>query len=377
MAEENILTAGLEACKELRGYLIELIDVKKKSTEAASAIALNEKAIKVKEKAVNDEISSTVKKRTEEIENSYDDEIEKLKSRSKKVKSEKVRTKDQKVAIRIENETKPMREKARQFRLDIRSIYKRDNVPSIFNTKLFYSMFMPRTLWEYILFFLVAALLIVGIPSGVFFFAFPDKWKTYLGFILLYTGCVIIFLAIYICIAHFTKEKHRDTFIEIRSVRAKIRANRKDIAAIKRKVRKDKDESAYGLHEYDDEMKGISNEIAEVLEEKKEALKDFEVNAKEVLTENIREKSRAELEELKATLNRKTEEQKTADARSKELTLLLAKNYEAYLGKENLNIETVDKLIAKLEFNFAQTVKEALDQIKEEEARAGTETTGS
>jgi len=365
MAGENILTGGLEECRQLRSDVSELYASRTRSTDAESSAAQTEKAIKAKEKAISDEISVATKKRQDEIGRSYDDEITKLKSRSRKVRTKKGKTKQKEVALRIRRETTDEREKERQLKLEIRSVYKRDGVSSIINTKLFYSMFMPQYLSDIpvLLLTLVVALLVV--PSAVYFLAFPETWQTTIGLMLMYFGFALLYILLYVLILNVTKGAHKEMFSEIKGLRADIRANRRDMAKIARRIRKDKDESEYNLDRFDDEMKDITDEIHRILEEKKEALIDFEKDAKNVLADGIREKYSEELDGQKKYLATTREEQRAAAARAKELSLLIAKKYEPYLGKENLSLDIIDQMEVRLDSGAAKTIGEALKLVQE------------
>lgn len=365
MAGENILTGGLEECRQLRSDVSELYASRTRSTDAESSAAQTEKAIKAKEKAISDEINVATKKRQDEIGRSYDDEITKLKSRSRKVRTKKGKTKQKEVALRIRRETTDEREKERQLKLEIRSVYKRDGVSSIFNTKWFYSVFMPQYLSDIpvLLLTLVVALLVV--PSAVYFWVFPETWQTTIGLMLMYFGFALLYIFLYVVILNVTKGAHREMFSEIKGLRADIRANRRDMAKIARRIRKDKDESEYNLDRFDDEMKDITDEIHRILEEKKAALIDFEKDAKNVLADSIREKYSEELDGQKKYLATTREEQRTAAARAKELSLLIAKKYEPYLGKENLSLDIIDQMEVRLDSGAAKTIGEALKLVQE------------
>lgn len=365
MAGENILTGGLEECRQLRSDVSELYASRTRSTDAENSAAQTEKAIKTKEKQISDEINAATKKRQDEIGKSYDDEIAKLKSRSRKVKTKKGKTKRKEVALRIRRETTDEREKERQLKLEIRSVYKKENVSAVYNTKLFYSLFMPHYLSDIPVLLLTLVIALLAVPSAVYYLAFPEKWQTTLGLMLMYFGFALLYILLYVVILNVTKGAHKDMFSEIKGLRAEIRANRRDMAKIARRIRKDKDESEYNLDRFDDEMKDITDEIHSILEEKKAALIDFEKDAKLVLADGIREKYSEELDGQKKYLETTREEQRTADARAKELSLLITKKYEPYLGKENLALDIIDQMEARLDSGAAKTIGEALKLVQE------------
>jgi len=365
MTGENILTGGLEDCRQLRSDISELYASRTRSTDAENSAAQTEKAIKAKEKAINEEINAATKKRQEEIGRSYDDEIAKLKSRSRKVKTKKGKTKRKEVALRIRRETTDEREKERQMKLEIRSVYKRENVSGIFNTKLFYSLFMPQYLSDIPVLLLTLVVALLAVPGVVYYLVFPETWKTTPGLMLMYFGFALLYILLYVAILNVTKGAHKEMFSEIKGLRADIRANRRAMAKIARRIRKDKDESEYNLDHFDDEMKDITDEIHRILEEKKAAMIDFEKDAKIVLADTIREKYNEELDEQKKYLATTREEQKAADARAKELSLLVAKKYEPYLGKENLSLDIIDQMEVRLDSGAAKTIGDALKLVQE------------
>lgn len=367
MPTENVLNGGLDVCKQLRSDVSELYASRTRSADTEVSAAQTEKTIKAKEKAINDEINAATKKRQEEICKSYDDEIAKLKSRSRKVKLKKGKTKQKEVELRIRRETADEREKERQLKLEIRSVYKRENVSGIFNTKLFYSLFMPQNLSDVLVFLLTLVIALLAVPSAVYYLAFPETWKKTIWLILMYFAFVVIYILLYVLILHATKGRHKTVFAEIKGLRSQIKENRREMARIARCIRKDKDESEYNLNRFDDEMKDITDEIRNVLEEKKDALIEFEKKAKLVLAEDIREKYREELDGLKEYLATTREEQKAATARAKELKLIIAKNYEPYLGKDNLSLDVIDQLELRLDSGAAKTIGEALKLLQEAE----------
>ncbi len=367
---ENILTGGLEMGREIQRNLEELASSKANAEAAKTAIAQGEKNVKAKEKAVKDEIAATLKKRKEEIEQSFDTEVANLKQRTKEIKGEKDKDKDEQQARRIENETAGHREKERELLLEIRSIFKRDGVPGIFNTKLFYALFMPRSFGEVLT--LLAAILItlVGLPTFISLVLIPEASRSTLVVILVNCACLLVFIGGYFLIAQMVAIKHRETFDEVLKLRREIRANNKDMNAVSRSVQRDKDDSKYNLGAYDYEIEKISDEVDAVLEKKKAALKEFENDTKQVITDQIMANNQAELNELRAFVETKQAEEKAALDRNKELGLYIATNYEPFIGKSDLNIDMIKKVVETMEAQRANTVGEAIAYVKQPPAPA-------
>ena len=78
------------------------------------------------------------------------------------------------------------------------------------------------------------------------------------------------------------------------------------------------------------------------------------------LTGEIKGRYAQELESLRTSLGQVSKEQVQTEERVKEFALMLSKQYESYLGKENMTVEKLDRLIAHMEKGEAKTIGEAL-----------------
>ena len=362
---DNVLQGGLDVCMRIRDDLKSFNEARSGAEAAKAAAVTGEKTVKNMEKSVKDEIVATVKKRKEDLERTYDSEIDILKQRTKAVKDEKDKERDEQQAKRIEDETAGNREKERELLLEIRSVFKRDGIPSIFNNKLYYALFMPRTFVEILV--LVAAILItlVGIPSLIVF-VFMKNPSTFQTMLVQY-ACVFLFIGLYLLISYFTKVKYRASFAEILKLRREIRANRKDMRSTSHRVQRDKDDSKYDLGQYDAEMERIKGEIDRINEKKKEELKIFETTTKDVIASQIEEKHREEIEELRNFVAERTKEEAELAEKAKEMSLHIAKNYEPIIGKANLTVELFDKAVQFMESGAAANVEKALEMAKNPE----------
>ncbi len=368
---ENILNGGLEVCTKIRDTLKELNEARVGVETAKNAAAQGEKAVKAKEKAVKDEIAATIKKRKEELEQSYDSQIDILKQRTKAVKDEKGKERGEQQAKRIENETAGNRERERELLLEIRSVFKRDGIPSIFNNNLFYALFMPRTLVEFLV--LIAAILItlVGVPTFIVYVLMKEP-KT-IHAMLVYYACIFVFIGLYMLISYCTKSKFRTSFAEILKLRKEIRANRRDMKSVSHRVQRDKDDSKYDLEHFDAEMERIKEEVERINETKKEALKEFENDTKNVISAQIEDKNKVELDELKAFVEARSTEEKAFTERAKELGLFVTTNYEPFIGKTDLTVAIFDRAVAFMENGRAATIAEALELAKNPDISAAPE----
>lgn len=357
MAEDNVLTGGIETLYTMKENLLELEGYKQKSAELAKEEEKLEKDISLKEKAINDEISEVTKKRKDDIENSFEEQISKTKVRLKKVKAKKDKLKDAKVSERIKIETSELMEERRQLKEEIKSVFRLNHIPRAFNNNLYYSIYYPRSIKDILIIRIAIALCFLALPVCIYQGLLPKESK---WLIITYFVTVLVFGGVYVIINHITKEKHQEVPMQIRTLRSKLAVNLKKIKVIERGIRKDKDESGYGLDKFNDEIADLETEVANITEEKKAALVTFETTTKYVIIEEIKNRKQKELDDLKMNHGRVYEEQRNAEEKVKQYSLEISSKYESFVGKENMSIDRINRLIELVESGEVTKVSDAI-----------------
>lgn len=328
------------------------------------------KNIANKEKAIADEISSTLKKRKQEISDTYDDRLDDNRARKKKVSDKRDKKKNQRINERIEDETKDIRKNTRELEIEMKTLLKKNKVPSFVSGKLFFVMFMPRGIGEVGAMLLGFVIYFLGIPSAVmaviYQLVLSDKKDINMAFwcVLIVAVFLIIQLIIYFAVYSTTKLKHQDVVLQARSIRDKIKANGRQIAAIKNSINKDKDESQYNLGSYDEKLENLEKEADAIGAEKQEALRVFEEQTKPLIVDDINGKHLQALEDLKE--EKKTLEDKISKGEKmySEKVLQITNQYASYLGEDLCRQDKLSDLIAIMEDGDADTVSEAINYYK-------------
>lgn len=356
--ENAILYAGIEELNTIKEYVLELQSYEEKNAELEQEESRLEKVLSGKKKELAEEIELTRKKRKKELSSSYESQIAKLNAKAKKIRSQKGKEKGQKVAKRVTEATAELRDANKGILIDIKALMKKNKTPKICNTTLFYSFFMPKAPTEFLILFFGILLVFLILPLSVYqLFA---KETGALGIALIYIIVVVLFGGIYFILNSKLKEKHLAILKEMKIFRHQYRVNRRKMKAIQKGIQKDTDESSYGLEQYDTELTKIEEEIARIAEEEKEALVKFENIVVGQIADEIKERYQEELNSLKAAYETTCAEQKETEEKVKEITLMLSKQYETYLGKEVLNVDMLDRLMEHIQSGEANTIKEAL-----------------
>jgi hypothetical protein len=358
----NILSGGLEELNKVKESLIKLNGYKSDNDNLVIEEARLEKSIQAKEKAISDEISNTVKKRKDEIETTYDEQIKVTQTRSKKIRNKKEKSKNAKVAERIELETADLKEEYRQMMIDSKSILKRDKAPAFCSTRLFYALYLPKGFGDLLIIFIHLLIVLLGIPCGIYFFLLPEEKILYL--ILIYFITVIVFGGIYKLVESKTKDKHGDAVRQVRKIRNNLSLNKKKQKKIEKKIITDRDESPYGLDKFNEELQELDQEFSAIANQKKEALAAFENTTKTVISEEIKSRNQEELTNLKQEYDKVYSNIKIAEDNIKTLSLEIASKYEAYLGKEFIIVERLNALSELMTQNNLTTISEAIAEFK-------------
>ena len=370
----NVLNGGIDILNEIKTSITNVESMKQRISVLVEKQTQLEKDIAAKQKAMDSEIASTVSKRQSEIEKSFDSEIDNTRGRMKRVQNKKEKLKDTKVSERIDNETAHMREQIRGYKQDLKGVFSREHISRIFNNEYFFSVFMPNQVGDFCV-ILFSIIIMLALPALIFIFL-PENLRKIWMIILLYVAVIAICMAIFMLIYKHVKQKNSAALEEARSIREKISKTKKNIKKIERYIRKDKDESGYGLEKYQAELHELDGQINEIIDQKKQVLSDFENTAKVDLSNQIRVGYMDSINSMKAENEAAYDEQRELEKLVKTKTLEISQKYEAYVGKENLSVGMIDSLIEIINGGDALNIADALAFYKKLQGdnKKGTET---
>ncbi len=326
--------------------------------------------IVAEEKSISDEIASTIKKRKQEISDSYDDRLDDNRARKKKVANKRDKKKNQRVNERISNETKDIRKNNRELEVEMKTILKKNKVPTTCASPLYFIMFAARGASEIALMLLVYLIYFAGIPTGIMLLVkktiLEDKKDINMAFwcVLIIAVLVIMQFIIYFVVYNLTKVKHADVIKQIRAIRDKMKANNKQMDAIKNSINKDKDESIYKLDAFDEKLANLDDEADNIGEEKQAALKVFENETKQLIIDEINGRRLQTLEDMKAEKADLEDKITKGEKKYSEKVLYITNQYAPYLGEDLCKSDKLNDLIALMEEEQADTVSAAINLYK-------------
>lgn len=361
---DNAFDKGVDYLKEVYDKLVRVEQLQESLEKAHQDAKRAQKALAQEEKQRDEEKVSAVKKRINEISQTYDKEIEVFQDKVKAIDNKREAHKEKKQKERYEVETKELRQEISDCELDIRNVLKQYHISAFCRTNLYYRLFLPKGIKDYVVLFFFLVLTLFLIPGGIcvlgtitFLKDVPNRLVYY---ILFFVCCISLTFITYLIITNRTKVRYPKQLIHCRNQKLKIYAIRRQMRAVKNKINKDKDESEYNLGAFDSQIQSYRDEIAAIGEKKKEALREFENKKRIVVEREVMSSHAAQIKEYKEQIIRSENYEEGATKEIKELKLDISNNYESYLGKEYVNIEKLEVLIDIMEEEGLATVGEAI-----------------
>ena len=325
----------------------------------------SEKELEAEEKSVTDTVNQTIKKRVEEINASYDRELNKGQERLKKARSKREKAKSLGVKERIAEETAELKDQNRQYSLQIKTLFQQNHVPRYCNTKGYYALYMPHWFSEYLKLVLTVLVCFLVIPYGGYLLL-PARKPVYL--VGIYLVCILIFGGCYVWIGNRTRMRHMEVLKEARMIRDHIHSNHKKIRVITHTIKKDRNEAIYDLQKFDDEIARLEQEMTEIAAKKKEALNTFENVTKNIISDEITDSRKDKIAYLRSIQEGQEQELKELESAIKTKALMIADRYEPYLGKEFLQPQKLDALRESIASGACTNLSEAITDYKNKHA---------
>ena len=99
------------------------------------------RSIASEEKSIADEIATTIKKRRQDIQSTYDDRLDDNRARKKKVANKRDKKKEERMDKRYHEETKSLRESDKDLKVEMQTLLRKYKLPSFCGKKLYFALF--------------------------------------------------------------------------------------------------------------------------------------------------------------------------------------------------------------------------------------------
>lgn len=342
---------------DAKSAVTELSEMKKKETLYRDEEERAERSLGIEKRQLKEQISTTITRRRQELQGSYDEEISKANDKLKKARAKREKAKNQGIKERIAEETAELEAYNRELVVRMNTLFKTDRVPFYCKNKLFYALYYPRTAGELLVLLLAFALCFLALPFGIYM-AVPKQGTAWL--ILIYAAVLLVVGGLYVAIGNSARDKHGNALREGKTIRGLISSNNRKMKVIVSGIRRDRNDSVYDLGKYDDEISQLTEELEQISSKKKEALNTFENVTKNIITDEIAGNSQEKLDSLEASYKEWNSKRKSCEAMVKEKNIYITDTYAGYLGKEFLEPAKIDQLIKLIESGEAINLSDAI-----------------
>ena len=316
------------------------------------------------EKSMNSEIGSVTKKRRGEVEDSYDKELSKTQDQIKKVKSEREKAKTSGIKDRIEKETAGLVAENKDMKKSIKDVFRLENAPAICRSKTFFTLYDPDCLSEWLTDIALFLALCGVLPTALVLFLSSEKALSTPIIVLIYAAFIVVFMGIYVLGYITLKKPNIRAITRASEIRAHIRANEKQVNRITKRISKDKGEDRYGLQNYDYDLAKLEGQVEDINKKKTEALSAFDTATAKVISDEVTEKARPELEKLGIERDRIKEQLDDVTGKYNAHKAFMEQNYESVIGKDFMTKDKIDAIIDVLNNGNAASIASAVEFIR-------------
>lgn len=353
--EVAFLAGGADKLREILSALEERERCK---SDMNSLVAEGKKVdgeLKQLKSKLESDINTAVKKGMIEATAPEDKILAEENTKLKEVRQQREKAKNKGIRDRIEYETKDLTEENREYRKNVKRGLKENGLPAFCDSKAFFIMYCSQTAVEWVIRLAVFFAAFFVFPAVVLLIA--DPW--WLWKLIWWVVIDVIMLAVYMTIYLISKDRDAGILDEVRDIRDKIADNEKKIRKISSDIKKDPDESAYNLGEYDDEIKNIEVTIEEASLKKNGKLKEFEEFTKQAIIDGLNTERMPEINEKQRVLEEKTGIYNQLSQKLTEMNQSIEDKYEKYLTKQFLNKQKILRMIELIDTNQAANIGQA------------------
>ena len=310
--------------------------------------------------SIDKEKNGVIDRRRGDIEAEYEKQLRSLDNSIRELTEKRKKARDLGVKNRIKSETAELYSANEERTRELKRTISDSKLPAYSRSRLYYALFMPRSPREFLVAILCFAVVFILLPL-ILMLAIPGEGP--LESILIYVAVIIIFGGIYIKTLHRTRLRDPEGVRKGRELVSQLNENDKHIRRMKRSIKRDKDDRLYDLSSYDDELTKLADQKKQVEDKRTEALASFDAVTRNVLSDEINEKHKSELEKLSIDVSDRSGRIATMEKELSEEDMALSQ-YAQFIGSENMDHEKLQTMLNLIRSGEAATVGEASEKIK-------------
>ncbi len=348
--ERELLADALVAVNTLsadRDQLKQYNDTKKKLEKDLNTLTRN----------IEKEKTDTIRSKRQEIESGYNKQIKDVEREIGDISDQRQKARSVAVRERIKANTDAPRQEIAGIRENMKAFVKEQQAPGIMASRLYYTLFSPLTIADWIVDILLAA---AGVGAIVLAYMKQAGVLTFLCVL----GVVVALAVIYVVISAKTKEKYHDVMVACKNMFREIALREKSISQITKNIQDDKDDSVYDLGGFDSQIQAKNQQKEALGAQKTGALEEFDNVTKGTITDGIDAKYAEDISVLQRNIAENAEAVSTFTERVAADEGRLKSEYAQRIGQKNLSRDKIERMIGLFDRGEASSISEAASKMK-------------
>ena len=348
--DRAVLREALDAVNTLnadRQQLKQYNETKRKLDKDLSTLTRN----------IEKEKNDTVRGKRQEIESGFDKQIRDVEREISDINSQRQKARADGVKNRIADSTAAPRQEIAGIKEQMNEYVKEQQAPSIMKSRAYYTLFSPINTADWIVDLVLAA---IGV--GAIILAYVKQAS--LPVFLIVLGAVVALAAAYMAIAGKTKDRYHEVMVACKNMFREIALREKNIKELTKNIQNDKDDSAYDLGGFDNELQVKSQQKEALGAQKAEALDQFDNVTKNTLTGEIDAKYSEDLSTLQTRIAENTDAVNTFTERVAAGESGLNQAFADKLGAKNLSREKIERMIGLIDSGEVRSLHDAVSRMK-------------
>lgn len=336
--------------------LIDELDADRAELERSSADAEQlRRSLAAFKKNIEDEKHGTVSSRRDDIESEYNKKLKAKNSEIDKLTDKRSKARRQGVNDRVAAQTAGLKGDIRNLNERLHDYCVQNKLPLICRTKLFYKLYYPAGITDWLLVLVIIVLMAAAIIAAFMYGRLPVMIAALV--------IDILIIAVYAALWSLTKGRYHEQLKVCKQIVGGIRQNKKGVRNVTKNIRSDKSDAEYDLGAFDSEISARKAEYNDLQAQKTAALYQFDNVAAKQITDEIdskyAERLAADEDELRAAIDKAEGLKRKTSAEEGRLNA----GYMQYLGSRCMTHDAVAEMIELISNGEAVSVSDAVAKL--------------
>ena len=353
--------ADINSPKEYLQEALEAVDSlnadRAKMEELGADRARKDRELAALSENIEQEKRKTVESRRSDLEKEFSKKLKAADSQLEKIGERRAKAREAGVKTRVETQTAGFKGEIANLKAQLYAYCKENRLPVICRSRLFYKLFSPKHASDWLLMIIIAAIMVGALWASV---EFAERRVYFIAVL----AVDVLIIVIYAVIFANTAGKHHNELKVCRQIVDAIINDEKGVRTVTKNIRRDKDDSQYDLGSFDEEINAKKQEIAGLEAQKTSALYQFDNVTSQQLAAEIDSTYAARLAEAREASEAAKNAYNDIAGRVHAMENAISINYVQYIGSDNLNHDSILRMIELLESGEAVSVSDAAARLK-------------